>query len=64
MRFNRYQGDMKRAERDKAVRDFMTGVDARVMLLSLKCGGMNVTTRFRTLFLIFLTRCRVEPDSC
>lgn len=64
MMFDRYQGDMKRSERDKAVREFMTGVDARVMLLSLKCGGMNVTAGFRAHFLMFLTRCRVEPDSC
>ena len=36
----RYQGDMKRAERDSSL-------DARVMSLSL---GMNVTARFRARF--------------
>jgi hypothetical protein len=51
MMFNRNQGDVKYAEHDKGVRDFTTGVDARVMLLSLKCGGMNVTVRFRAHFL-------------
>ena len=35
----RYQGDMKRNERDNAVRAFMSKDKARVMLMSLKCGG-------------------------
>lgn len=55
---------MKRVDRDKAVREFMTGVEAQVMLLSLKCGGMDVAFRFRGRFLMLLDRCWIEPDSC
>lgn len=35
----RYQGDMNRAMRDQAIRIFMSKDKARVMLMSLKCGG-------------------------
>ena len=35
----RYQGDMSRFKRDQAVRVFMSRDKARVMLMSLKCGG-------------------------
>lgn len=38
----RYQGDMKRAERDKAVRVFMSEMKSQVLLLSLKCGGNDI----------------------
>lgn len=42
----RYQGDMNRAKRDQAVRVFMSKNEARVMLMSLKCGG-GFYERFR-----------------
>ncbi|KAG6840996.1 hypothetical protein C0991_002776 [Blastosporella zonata] len=38
----KYQGDMNRAKRDQAVRVFMSKDKARVMLMSLKCGGKSV----------------------
>ena len=38
----RYQGDMSRAMRDKAVRAFMSKDKATVMLMSLKCGGVGL----------------------
>lgn len=37
---SRFQGDMNRVKRDQAVRTFMANDKARVMLMSLKCGGM------------------------
>lgn len=37
----RYQGDMNRDKRDQAVRVFMSKDQARVMLMSLKCGGTS-----------------------
>lgn len=39
LRSFRYQGDMNRSKRDQAVRVFMSKDKARVMLMSLKCGG-------------------------
>lgn len=38
----RYQGDMNRVKREQAVKVFMSKEKARVMLMSLKCGGMCV----------------------
>ena len=35
----RYQGNMNRVKRDQAVQVFMSREKARVMLMSLKCGG-------------------------
>ena len=35
----KYQGDMSRNKRDQAVKVFMAKEKARVMLMSLKCGG-------------------------
>jgi SNF2 family DNA or RNA helicase len=35
----KYQGDMTRTKRDQAVKVFMAKEKARVMLMSLKCGG-------------------------
>ncbi|KAF8488076.1 SNF2 family N-terminal domain-containing protein [Gautieria morchelliformis] len=40
--FVRYQGDMSRLARDEAVRIFMSQGKARVMLMSLKCGGVGL----------------------
>ncbi|KAF9071904.1 SNF2 family N-terminal domain-containing protein [Rhodocollybia butyracea] len=38
----KYQGDMNRRKRDDAVRAFMSKKKARVMLMSLKCGGVGL----------------------
>ncbi|KAG6905532.1 hypothetical protein DXG01_002192 [Tephrocybe rancida] len=38
----KYQGDMNRAKRDQAVRVFMSKDKARIMLMSLKCGGVGL----------------------
>ncbi|KAG5653742.1 hypothetical protein H0H81_010999, partial [Sphagnurus paluster] len=38
----KYQGDMNRVKRDQAVRAFMSRDKARVMLMSLKCGGVGL----------------------
>lgn len=38
----KFQGDMKRQERDRAVREFMSKNRTRVMLMSLKCGGIGL----------------------
>ncbi|KAF9486204.1 hypothetical protein BDN70DRAFT_822530 [Pholiota conissans] len=38
----KYQGDMNRAKRDQAVKVFMSKEKARVMLMSLKCGGVGL----------------------
>ncbi|KAL0958396.1 hypothetical protein HGRIS_000537 [Hohenbuehelia grisea] len=38
----KYQGDMQRPQRDQAVRAFMRDDTARVMLMSLKCGGVGL----------------------
>ncbi|KAF5357721.1 hypothetical protein D9758_007422 [Tetrapyrgos nigripes] len=38
----RYQGDMSRNERDKSVRVFMARDKAKVLLMSLKCGGVGL----------------------
>ncbi|KAF8804469.1 hypothetical protein BYT27DRAFT_7243611 [Phlegmacium glaucopus] len=38
----KYQGDMNRVKRDQAVRVFMSREKARVMLMSLKCGGVGL----------------------
>jgi len=38
----KYQGDMNRNKRDQAVRVFMSKDKARVMLMSLKCGGVGL----------------------
>uniref|UniRef100_A0A8H8CFK2 Uncharacterized protein n=1 Tax=Psilocybe cubensis TaxID=181762 RepID=A0A8H8CFK2_PSICU len=38
----KYQGDMSRTKRDQAVQIFMSKEKARVMLMSLKCGGVGL----------------------
>ncbi|CAA7263247.1 unnamed protein product [Cyclocybe aegerita] len=38
----KYQGDMDRTKRDQAVKVFMAREKARVMLMSLKCGGVGL----------------------
>ncbi|KAJ3514867.1 hypothetical protein NLJ89_g2121 [Agrocybe chaxingu] len=38
----KYQGDMNRTKRDQAVKVFMAREKARVMLMSLKCGGVGL----------------------
>ncbi|TRM55791.1 SNF2 family N-terminal domain-containing protein [Schizophyllum amplum] len=38
----KYQGDMNRNARDAAVRSFMAKDKAKVMLMSLKCGGVGL----------------------
>ncbi|KAJ7437384.1 P-loop containing nucleoside triphosphate hydrolase protein [Mycena galericulata] len=38
----KYQGDMNRNKRDQAVQVFMSKDKARVMLMSLKCGGVGL----------------------
>ncbi|KAJ2912392.1 hypothetical protein MD484_g8028, partial [Candolleomyces efflorescens] len=38
----KYQGDMNRDKRDQAVRVFMSKDKAKVMLMSLKCGGVGL----------------------
>ena len=48
----RYQGDMNRVKRDQAVRVFMSKDKARVMLMSLKCGGELRACPFVTLSLL------------
>ncbi|KIJ39030.1 hypothetical protein M422DRAFT_175767 [Sphaerobolus stellatus SS14] len=40
--FVRYQGDMSTKARDQAVRMFMSQGKARIMLMSLKCGGVGL----------------------
>ncbi|KAG2151182.1 SNF2 family N-terminal domain-containing protein [Suillus bovinus] len=49
----KYQGSMSRSQRDQAVRVFMTGNTAQVMLMSLKCGGvgLNLTRANRVISL-------------
>ncbi|KAH7924689.1 hypothetical protein BV22DRAFT_1012721 [Leucogyrophana mollusca] len=49
----KYQGSMSRAQRDQAVRAFMIGSKAEVMLMSLKCGGvgLNLTRANRVISL-------------
>lgn len=42
----RFQGDMSRDERDRAVRKFKNKDDVRVMLMSLKCGGVGLVSAF------------------
>ncbi|KNZ76960.1 hypothetical protein J132_10908 [Termitomyces sp. J132] len=39
----KYQGDMNRVKRDQAIRVFVSRDKARVMLMSLKCVGLNLT---------------------
>ncbi|OAX39929.1 hypothetical protein K503DRAFT_865031 [Rhizopogon vinicolor AM-OR11-026] len=48
-----YQGSMSRNQRDQAVRVFMMGSTAQVMLMSLKCGGvgLNLTRANRVISL-------------
>jgi len=38
----KYQGDMDRPKRDRAIKVFMSKEKARVMLMSLKCGGVGL----------------------
>ncbi|PPQ65989.1 hypothetical protein CVT26_010649 [Gymnopilus dilepis] len=38
----KYQGDMSRTQRERAVQVFMSKEKARVMLMSLKCGGVGL----------------------
>jgi SNF2 family DNA or RNA helicase len=40
VRHVKYQGDMNRVQRDAAVRVFMSRDKAKVMLMSMKCGGL------------------------
>lgn len=49
----KYQGSMSRSQRDQAVRAFMMGNTAQVMLMSLKCGGvgLNLTRANRVISL-------------
>ncbi|KAG0702167.1 SNF2 family N-terminal domain-containing protein [Suillus ampliporus] len=49
----KYQGSMSRNQRDQAVRVFMMGNTAQVMLMSLKCGGvgLNLTRANRVISL-------------
>ncbi|THH04045.1 hypothetical protein EW145_g5812 [Phellinidium pouzarii] len=49
----RFQGDMSREKRDKTIRIFMKKDDARVLLMSLKCGGvgLNLTRANRVISL-------------
>lgn len=49
----KYQGSMSRSQRDQAVRVFMMGNTAQVMLMSLKCGGvgLNLTRANRVISL-------------
>lgn len=49
----KYQGSMSRSQRDQAVRVFMVGNTAQVMLMSLKCGGvgLNLTRANRVISL-------------
>ena len=46
----KYQGDMSRTKREQAVTVFMAKEKARVMLMSLKCGGRSFT--FFELFIL------------
>lgn len=39
----RFQGDMSRAERDKTVQHFNNHPKYRILLMSLKCGGVGLT---------------------
>ncbi|THH32586.1 hypothetical protein EUX98_g1602 [Antrodiella citrinella] len=49
----KYQGNMSRAQRDTAVRVFMSKDKAKIMLMSLKCGGvgLNLTRANRVISL-------------
>ncbi|KAK7471064.1 hypothetical protein VKT23_002480 [Stygiomarasmius scandens] len=38
----KYQGDMNRHQRDAAVRIFMSKQNSKIMLMSLKCGGVGL----------------------
>ena len=72
--FNRYQGDMKRAERNIAVRDFTTEVDARIMIWlpyrrrSNQCGILYPGDRLRSTDLVhwcwYWREWRSVPRSC
>ena len=50
---DRYQGDMDRPKRDRAIKVFMSKEKARVMLMSLKCGGKRA---LNTILIRFLLR--------
>lgn len=41
----RFQGDMKRDERDRAISRFKNDDEIRVLLMSLKCGGVGLVSR-------------------
>ena len=41
----RFQGSMSRDERDRAVRKFKNKNEVKVMLMSLKCGGVGLVSR-------------------
>lgn len=47
---SRYQGDMTRPKRDQAVKVFMAKEKAKVMLMSLKCGGEYSTSATWSMF--------------
>lgn len=38
----RYQGDMNRSQREQTIRTFMANGKARVLLMSLKGGGVGL----------------------
>lgn len=42
IRVCRYQGDMSADERDRSLMKFMNGKSRKIMLLSLKCGGVGL----------------------
>lgn len=60
----RYQGNMNREQRDKAVRAFMTNKKARVMLMSLKCGGVGLVRKVLSFdCLLLIIAFAAEPHS-
>lgn len=42
----RFQGDMSRDERERAVRKFKNKNEVKVLLMSLKCGGVGLVSRY------------------
>ena len=44
LKTHRYVGKMSRDKREKAVRTFMRKNEAKVMLMSLKCGGVGLVS--------------------
>lgn len=52
---------MNRAKRDQAVRAFISLEKARVMLMSLKCGGSSFDRSLHATLIYGFTRRRIEP---